>query len=46
MINLTGLKDGLNNTLTGMKIRFWKRNRGIEADNFELGYALLQLILL
>jgi hypothetical protein len=38
MTNLIGLKDGLELTQTGRKLGFGKGNRGIEADNFELGY--------
>jgi hypothetical protein len=38
MTNLIGLKDGLELTQTGGKLGFGKGNRGIEADNFELGY--------
>jgi hypothetical protein len=37
MINLTGQKDGMEQIQTGMVNYLWKGNRGIEADNFELG---------
>jgi hypothetical protein len=37
MTNLIGLKDGLDTNWYG-KLGFGKGNRGIEADNFELGY--------
>jgi hypothetical protein len=43
-MTLTGLKDGLELTQTGRKIRFRKRNRGI--GKTELGYLNTLAILL